>query len=129
MASRDEFRNERGRRERELREYETSFRNEPRGGRQILDREHDERGAMYGRRGYGWPGPDSPDPRERPRDAREHAREAQHRLESLIDHLRDDVRRVDDPQLEAILETAAEVLSGLNKTLHDYERRNEPAWR
>jgi hypothetical protein len=43
--------------------------------------------------------------------------------------LRDDIEIVDDPQLKAMFETAAEVLGGLAKAFNDYERKNEPAWR
>jgi hypothetical protein len=36
---------------------------------------------------------------------------------------------VDEPQLKAMFETSAEVLSGLSKAFSDYERKNESAWR
>jgi hypothetical protein len=45
------------------------------------------------------------------------------------DHLRDDLEKVDEPQLKAMFETAAEVLGGLIKAFHDYEQKNESAWR
>ena len=50
-------------------------------------------------------------------------------LQKTIDHLRDDVTKVDDPQFKALFETSAEVLSGLVKAFNDYERKNEAAWR
>jgi len=50
------------------------------------------------------------------------------RLQEIIQHLREDVGKVDEPQLKAMFETSAEVLSGLVKAFQDYERRNEPAW-
>ncbi len=49
--------------------------------------------------------------------------------QDLIQHLRSDIEKVDEPQLKAIFETTAEVLSGLSKALSDYERRNESAWK
>jgi hypothetical protein len=45
-----------------------------------------------------------------------------------MDHLRDDVEKVDEPQLKAMFETSAEVLGGLVKAFQDYEQKNEPAW-
>jgi hypothetical protein len=47
----------------------------------------------------------------------------------LIDHLREDVTKVDDPSAKALFETSAEVLIGLEKAFSDYESKNEPAWR
>lgn len=51
------------------------------------------------------------------------------RLEEMVTHLRQDVGKVDEPQLAAMFETAAEVLNGLIKAFDDYERKNEAAWR
>lgn len=47
----------------------------------------------------------------------------------LIDHLRQDVTRMDDPSAKALFETSAEVIIGLEKAFSDYESKNEPAWR
>jgi hypothetical protein len=52
----------------------------------------------------------------------------QHRLKETIDHLRD-IDLVDEPQLKARFEMSAEVLGGLVKAFHDYEQKNESAWR
>ena len=46
-----------------------------------------------------------------------------------IAHLREDILKLDEPQLKAMFETSAEVLAALVKTFDDYERRNEAAWR
>jgi hypothetical protein len=46
----------------------------------------------------------------------------------LIDHLRDDVRKIDEPQAKALFGVAAEVVEGLKKAVEDYEKKNEPAW-
>jgi hypothetical protein len=63
------------------------------------------------------------------KDPRHHTQKMQRALDELKDHLRDDIQIVDDPQLKAMFETAAEVLGGLEKAFGDYEKKNEPAWR
>lgn len=50
------------------------------------------------------------------------------RLEATITQMRADVRRVDEPQLKALMETSAEVLAGLAKAFGDYERKSDSAW-
>jgi len=59
---------------------------------------------------------------------RHHTQKMKVRLQEDINHLREDVRKVDEPQLKAMFETSAEVLSGLLKAFDDYERKNEAAW-
>ena len=49
-------------------------------------------------------------------------------LDEMISHLRADLQQVDEPQLKAMFETSAEVLSGLKKAYSDYEQKREPAW-
>jgi hypothetical protein len=66
---------------------------------------------------------------EADRDPRHHTQKMQKRLQEIIDHLRADVGKVDEPQLEAMFETSAEVLSGLKKAFSDYEQKKESAWR
>lgn len=51
------------------------------------------------------------------------------RLQEIVTHLREDIKRVDDPQLKAMFETSAEVLGGLMKAFGDYDKKNEAAWR
>jgi hypothetical protein len=63
------------------------------------------------------------------RDPRHHTQQMKARLQEIIDHLREDIRKVDEPQLKAMFETAAEVLAGLKKAFTDYEEKNESAWR
>jgi uncharacterized membrane-anchored protein YhcB (DUF1043 family) len=53
----------------------------------------------------------------------------QKRLKETMDHLREDIEKVDEPQLRAMFETSAEVLGGLIKAFRDYEQKNEGAWR
>ncbi len=62
------------------------------------------------------------------RDPRHHTQKMQRQLKEMMDHLRDDVEKVDEPQLKAMFETAAEVLGGLRKAFNDYEKKNESAW-
>jgi uncharacterized membrane-anchored protein YhcB (DUF1043 family) len=63
------------------------------------------------------------------RDPRHHTQKMQKALQDIKDHLRDDIEKVDEPQLKAMFETSAEVLGGLIKAFRDYEQKNESAWR
>jgi hypothetical protein len=58
-----------------------------------------------------------------------HTQKMKKRLEETVTHLRQDIDKVDEPQLAAMFETAAEVLTGLIKAFDDYEKKNEAAWR
>jgi hypothetical protein len=63
------------------------------------------------------------------RDPRHHTQKMKKRLQETIDHLREDIDKVDGPQLKAMFETSAEVLGGLVKAFSDYEQKNESARR
>jgi hypothetical protein len=63
------------------------------------------------------------------RNPRHHTQNMQRRLQEIIGHLRSEIDKVDEPQLKAMFETSAEVLSGLAKAFRDYEEKNESAWR
>lgn len=63
------------------------------------------------------------------RDPRHHTQKMQKALQDIRNHLREDIRKVDEPQLKAMFETSAEVLGGLEKAFKDYEQKNEKAWR
>ena len=63
------------------------------------------------------------------RDPRHHTQKMQARLEETVNHLREDILKVDEPQLQAMFETAAEVLNGLKKAFRDYEEKKENAWK
>ena len=63
------------------------------------------------------------------RDPRHHTQMMQQRLQQTIDHLREDIEKVDEPQFKAMFETSAEVLGGLVKAFKHYEQKNESAWR
>jgi hypothetical protein len=62
-------------------------------------------------------------------DPRRHTSQVRERLSELIAHLRQDVGKIDDPRAQALFETTAEVLTGLEKAYTDFEARDEPAWR
>jgi uncharacterized membrane-anchored protein YhcB (DUF1043 family) len=63
------------------------------------------------------------------RDPRHQTQKVQKRLQEIRDHLREDIEKVDEPQLKAMFETSAEVLGGLIKAFRDYEQKNESGWR
>ncbi|MDF1631406.1 hypothetical protein [Mycoplana sp. MJR14] len=62
-------------------------------------------------------------------DPRHLVDKVQTRLQEAMDDMRKDVEHVDEPQMKAMLETAAEILGGLKKAFGDYEKENEAAWR
>ena len=63
------------------------------------------------------------------RNPQNHTEKMKTRLQETVTHLREDIQKVDEPQLKAMFETSAEVLGGLIKALSDYEKKNEAAWR
>jgi hypothetical protein len=62
-------------------------------------------------------------------DPRHHTANIKRMLEDTARHVREDVKKVDDPKARALFETSAEVLDGLRKAYDDFEKKNEPAWR
>jgi hypothetical protein len=62
------------------------------------------------------------------RNPQHHTQNMKKRLQETVDHLRQDIGTVDEPQLKAMFETSAEVLGGLIKAFDDYEKKNEAAW-
>ncbi len=62
------------------------------------------------------------------RNPRYHVQKVAARFQELIDHLRSDIEKIDEPRAKAMFETSAEVLGGLQKAFHDYEKKNEAAW-
>lgn len=60
---------------------------------------------------------------------RHHVQNMRKALQDIRSHLREDIQKVDEPQLKAMFETSAEVLGGLEKAFTDYEQKNESAWR
>jgi ferritin-like protein len=63
------------------------------------------------------------------RNPQHHTQAMRKRLQEIVTHLREDIQKVDEPQLKAMFETSAEVLNGLMKAFSDYEKKNESAWR
>lgn len=61
-------------------------------------------------------------------DPRVHQENIQQKLEELIQHTREDIERVDEPRFQALLETTAEVLTGLKTAFQHYGEKSEPAW-
>ena len=58
-----------------------------------------------------------------------HTQNMKKRLSEIQAHLREDIGKVDEPQLKAMFETSTDVLGGLIKAFGDYEKKNEAAWR
>ncbi|GIK38959.1 MAG: hypothetical protein DPW09_42015 [Anaerolineae bacterium] len=58
-----------------------------------------------------------------------HTQKMKDRFRELVDHLHQDVGKVNEPKAQALFETSAEVLNGLAKAFEDYEKKNEQAWR
>jgi hypothetical protein len=51
------------------------------------------------------------------------------RLTEVIDCLRADIGRIEEPQFKAMFETAAEVLGGLVTAFRHYEEKSERGWK
>jgi hypothetical protein len=58
-----------------------------------------------------------------------HAANVKKMLAELIAHLRDDVKQFEEPKAQALFETSAEVLQGLEKAFTHYEQGAEPGMR
>jgi len=62
-------------------------------------------------------------------DPRHHTAKLKQMLAEIINHARQDVEKVTDPKAQALFETTAEVLSGLQKAYEHFEQGSEPAWK
>jgi hypothetical protein len=58
-----------------------------------------------------------------------HTQNVQQMLRELIDHLREDLDKIDEPKAQALFETSAEVLTGLRTAFEHYERGTEKGMR
>ena len=58
-----------------------------------------------------------------------HTKNIRGKFRELVQHLRDDVKRVDEPKARALFETAAEVITGLDTAFQHYEEKSEQAWK
>jgi hypothetical protein len=63
------------------------------------------------------------------KDPRAHTANVRQEFDQLIEHLRNDTDKIDDPKAQALFETAAEVISGLNTAFKHYEEKSESAWK
>lgn len=66
---------------------------------------------------------------EQMRNPKEHSANLRRMLTEVIDHARQDIKRMSDPKAQALFEAVAETLIGLRKACQDYENTNELAWR
>jgi hypothetical protein len=63
------------------------------------------------------------------KDPRAHTANVRKEFRELIEHLRDDIRKIDEPKAQARFETAAEVIGGLETAFKHYEEKSEEAWK
>ncbi|HEY8993554.1 MAG TPA: hypothetical protein VIM71_02620 [Lacunisphaera sp.] len=61
-------------------------------------------------------------------DPKAHSANIQGQLDELIQHARADIARVSEPRFQALLETTAEVLTGLKTAYQHYSEGQETAW-
>ena len=59
----------------------------------------------------------------------EYAQIIQTRLHQFRQDLQNDAAAIEDPKGQALCETAAEVLLGLERAFQHYENKSEPAWK
>jgi hypothetical protein len=62
------------------------------------------------------------------KDPRAHTANVRKEFRELIDHLRGDINKIDEPKAQALFETTAEVISGLDNAFKHYEDKSESAW-
>jgi len=53
----------------------------------------------------------------------------QSEFERLINHHRQDVTKIENPNAKELFETSAEVLKGLSKAFDGYAQKKEEAWK
>ena len=63
------------------------------------------------------------------KDPRAHTANVRKEFGELIEHLRADLNKIDEPKAQALFETAAEVISGLDTAFQHYEQKSEKAWK
>jgi hypothetical protein len=63
------------------------------------------------------------------KDPRAHSANIRGKFRELIQHLREDVKKVEEPKAQALFETAAEVMGGLDTAFKHYEEKSEEAWK
>ena len=63
------------------------------------------------------------------KDPRAHTANVRKEFRELINHLRGDISKIDEPKAQALFETTAEVISGLDTAFKHYEEKSEEAWK
>ena len=63
-----------------------------------------------------------------PSDPRQHTALMEKRFKETVSELRSEIKTLQDPRAKALFETAAEVIGGLEKAFHGYDKRDELAW-
>jgi hypothetical protein len=63
------------------------------------------------------------------KDPRAHTANVRKEFGELIEHLRGDIKKIDEPKARALFETAAEVISGLDTAFKHCEEKSENAWK
>ena len=63
------------------------------------------------------------------KDPRAHTANVRKEFRQLLDHLRGDIDKIDEPKAQALFETSAEVISGLDTAFKHYEEKSEKAWK
>ena len=63
------------------------------------------------------------------KDPQAHTANVRKEFRELIEHLRGDIDKIDEPKAQALFETAAEVISGLETAFKHYEEKREKAWK
>ena len=58
-----------------------------------------------------------------------HVQHLRQMLSQVANHARQDVSKISDPKAQALFETVAEGVKGLEKALTDYQEKKEEAWR
>ena len=61
-------------------------------------------------------------------DPRAHTARMEQSFHETIGTLRSEIKVMTDPRARALFETAAEVIGGLEKAFHDYDKKDELAW-
>ncbi len=63
------------------------------------------------------------------KNPRAHTANVRKEFHELIEHLRADISKIDEPKAQALFETAAEVIGGLDTAFKHYEEKSEEAWK
>lgn len=62
-------------------------------------------------------------------DPKAHAANIRSEIEKLTEHIRRDIKKVEDGRAKALFETSAEVLKGLGTAFKHFEEGKEEAWK